>query len=178
MSRSTRIRQDELGTDCIIMFDMRKKQCNKTYHEVLWCPDTYDFARGLSLGSHSSPLSAAVVAQSGGRVFPFFDPSASSDGSAFLFLSPPAGGENFPPPPRFHGRSARRSHRTMSPIQPCAGDPFGSPRPSSWPSLLAPCKVPESASSLEERLQDLRAGGLDNQVASLSLSSPVNDMEA
>ena len=40
----------------------KEKQCNKTYHEVLWCPDTYDFARGLSLGSHSSPLSAAVVA--------------------------------------------------------------------------------------------------------------------
>ena len=147
--------------------------------EVLWYPDTYDFARGLSLGSHSSPLSAAVVAQSGGRVFPFLDPSASPDGSAFLFLSPLARGENFSPPPCFRGRSARRPHRMMSPIEPsCAGDPFGSLRPSSWPSFPTPRKVPESASSLEERLKDLRAGGSGNQAAPLSLSSPVNDIKA
>ena len=72
-----------------------QRQYSKTYHEVLWCPDTYDFARGLSLGSHSSPLSAAVVAQSRGRVFPFLDPSASPDGSTFLFLSPLTGGRTF-----------------------------------------------------------------------------------
>ena len=62
---------------------------------MLWCPDTYDFARGLTLGSHSSPQSAAVVAQSGRRVLPFLDPSASPVGTAFLFLSPGlgAGGE-------------------------------------------------------------------------------------
>ena len=33
-----------------------KKQYNKTYQELLWYPDTYDFARGLSLGNHSSSL--------------------------------------------------------------------------------------------------------------------------
>ena len=34
----------------------KEKQCNKTYHELLWYPDTYDFARGFSLGNHSSSL--------------------------------------------------------------------------------------------------------------------------
>ena len=72
-----------------------KKQCNKTYHELLWYPDIYDFARGLSLGNHSSSLKAAVVEQSGRRVPPFLDPSASLDGAAFLFLSPRAGGRTF-----------------------------------------------------------------------------------
>ena len=33
-----------------------EKHYNKTYHELLWYPDTYDFARGLSLGNHSSSL--------------------------------------------------------------------------------------------------------------------------
>ena len=33
-----------------------KKQQNETYQELLWYLDTYDFARGLSLGSHSSSL--------------------------------------------------------------------------------------------------------------------------
>ena len=41
-----------------------EKQCNKTYHELLWCPeDTYDFARGFSLGNHSSPKSPPVVGE-------------------------------------------------------------------------------------------------------------------
>ena len=38
-----------------------EKQFNKTYQELLWYPDTYDFARGLSLGNHSSSLKAAAV---------------------------------------------------------------------------------------------------------------------
>ena len=63
--------------------------------ELLWYPDTYDFARGLSLGNHSSSLKAAAVEQTGRRVLPFLDPSASPDGAAFLFLSPPAGGRTF-----------------------------------------------------------------------------------
>ena len=33
-----------------------KKRYNKTYQELLWYPDTYDFASGLSLGNHSSSL--------------------------------------------------------------------------------------------------------------------------
>ena len=69
-----------------------KKRYNKTYQELLWYPDTHDFARGLSLGNQSSSLKASVVEQSGRRVLPFLDPSASPDGAAFLFLSPPAGG--------------------------------------------------------------------------------------
>ena len=72
-----------------------KKQYNKTYQELLWYSDTHDFARGLSLGNHSLSRKAAVVEQSGRRVLPFLDPSASPDGAAFLFLSPRAGGRTF-----------------------------------------------------------------------------------
>ena len=69
---------------------MRRKE----NHKLFWDPDTYDLARGLALGSHSSSLKAAAVEQSGRRVLPFLDPSASPDGEAFLFLSPPTwGGE-------------------------------------------------------------------------------------
>ena len=40
----------------------------------------------------TTSLSAAVVEQSGRRVLPFLDPSASPIGAAFLFLSPPTEG--------------------------------------------------------------------------------------
>ena len=69
-----------------------KKQYNKTYQELLWYLDTHDFARGLSLGNHSSSLKAAAMEQSGRRVLPFLDPSASPVGATFLFLSPLDGG--------------------------------------------------------------------------------------
>ena len=52
----TKIREYGLGTDCIIMFGVMRSSAIKTYHELLWYPDTYDFARGLSLGNHSSSL--------------------------------------------------------------------------------------------------------------------------
>ena len=58
-------------------------------------PDTYDLARGLALGGQSSSSSLALAEQSGERVFPFLDPSASLVGEAFLFFPPPAGGEAF-----------------------------------------------------------------------------------
>ena len=64
----------------------------KECYELLWYPNTYDFARGLALSGHLSSSSAAVVEQSGRRVLPFLDPLASPVGAAFLFLSPPAGG--------------------------------------------------------------------------------------
>ena len=48
-------------------------------------------------------------------------------------------------PPRLRGRSPPRSHRTMSPITPDAGNSFGFPWPSSWPSSPAPHKAPEPA---------------------------------
>ena len=60
--------------------------------EVLWHPDTYDFARGLSLGNHSSSLWAAVVEQSGRRVLPFLDPSASPVGAPYFSCLPRLGG--------------------------------------------------------------------------------------
>ena len=90
------------------------------------------------------------------------------------FLVSRAGGENFPlPPPCFHGRRAPRCYRTMSSIRPCTGDLSWSPRPSSWPSSPAPHRAPEPASPLGEHPLDLRAGGLDNRSAPLSLPSPV-----
>ena len=55
-------------------------------------PDTYDLARGLALEGQSSSSSPALAEQSGGRVLPFLDPSASLVGEAFLFFPPPAGG--------------------------------------------------------------------------------------
>ena len=64
------------------------KECS----ELLWYPNTYDFARGLALTSHSSSLSAVVVEHFGRRVLPFLDPSAPLVGAAFLFLSPPTEG--------------------------------------------------------------------------------------
>ena len=54
--------------------------------------DTYDLARGLALEGHSSP-SSALAEQPEGRVRPFLDPLAALVGEAFLFFSPPAGGE-------------------------------------------------------------------------------------
>ena len=62
-------------------------------HELFWNPDTYDLARGLALEGHSSSPPLALVEQSGGRVLPFLYPPASPVGEAFLFFSPPAGGE-------------------------------------------------------------------------------------
>ena len=95
-NRPTMIRRYGLGADCIIIFDVRRSSATKVCYELLWYPNTYDFARGLALSGHSSPPSAAMVEQSGRRVLPFLDPSASPVGAAFLFLSPPAGGGESP----------------------------------------------------------------------------------
>ena len=65
----------------------------KRNYKSLRNPDTYDLARGLALEGHSSSPSSALAEQSGGRVRPFLDPSAALVGEAFLFFSPPAGGE-------------------------------------------------------------------------------------
>ena len=94
-NRPTSIRRYGLGADRIIIFDVRRSSATKVCYELLWYPNTYDFARGLALSNHSSSLSAAVVEQSERRVLPFLDPSASPVWAAFLFLSPPArGGES------------------------------------------------------------------------------------
>jgi len=77
---------------CIIMFGIRERSATKECYELLWYPNTYNFARGLALSNHSSSPLATVVEQSGRRVLPFLDPSAFPVGAAFLFLSPPAGG--------------------------------------------------------------------------------------
>ena len=45
----------------IIMFDVRESSATKECYELLWYLNTYDFARGLALSSHSSLPSAAVV---------------------------------------------------------------------------------------------------------------------
>ena len=58
-------------------------------------PDTYDLSRGLALEGHSSSSSPTLAEQSGGRVLPFLDPSASLVGEAFLFFPPPRWGRGF-----------------------------------------------------------------------------------
>ena len=50
-----------LWVGCIIIFDIRESFAIKEYYELLWYPDTYDFARGLALGGHSSSPSSALV---------------------------------------------------------------------------------------------------------------------
>ena len=50
---------------CIIIFGVRGSSAAKEYYELLWYPNTYDFARGLALSSHSSSPSAAGVGESG-----------------------------------------------------------------------------------------------------------------
>ena len=77
---------------CIIIFRVRGSSATKECYELLWYPNTYDFARVLALSIQSSSPSAAVVELSGRRVLPFLDPSASPVGVAFLFLSPPTEG--------------------------------------------------------------------------------------
>ena len=62
-------------------------------HESFWYPDTYDVARGLVLGGHSSSPSSVLAELSGGRVLPFLDPPASPVGEAFLFFPSPVGEE-------------------------------------------------------------------------------------
>ena len=46
---------------CIIIFGVRRSSAAKEYYDLLWYPNTYDFPRGLALGSHSSSPSVAVV---------------------------------------------------------------------------------------------------------------------
>ena len=59
------------------------------------CPDTYDLARGLTLGSHSPPMLVAVAELSGREVFPSLDASASSCVEAALLFLPQQGGMDF-----------------------------------------------------------------------------------
>ena len=88
------MRRAGLWVGCINIFDVRESCAINECYELLRYPDTYNFTRGLALGSHSSSPSPAVVELPGRRVLPFLDPSASPVGVAFLFLSPPArGGE-------------------------------------------------------------------------------------
>ena len=156
-NRLTRIRRCGLGADCMIIFDIRRSSAIKVCYELLWYPNTYDFARGLALSSHSSSLSAPVVEQFGRRVLAFLDPSAPRLGRPSSSCLPWLEGESLRlPSPRFHGRSASRSYWTMSPIPPGAGNSFGFPWPSSW-SCLTPHKEPESASPSREHPQGLRA---------------------
>ena len=131
-NRPTRIRQYGLGADFIIIFDVRRSSAIKVCYELLWYPNTYDFARGLALSNHSSSLSATVVEQSGRRVLPFLDPPASPVGAAILFLSPPAGGGE---PSSSSSSSSREEYVSdLSDDEsdpPGAGNSFGFPWPSS-----------------------------------------------
>ena len=60
-SRSTNLRA-EPGADCIIEFGVRRYHTSEERHKLFRYPDTYDFARGLTLDGHSSPPSSASEA--------------------------------------------------------------------------------------------------------------------
>ena len=77
----------------MVVFGLEDTTRQKKNHELFWNPDTYDLAKGLALEDQSSLPSSTLVEQSGGRVLPFLDPPASQVGEAFLFFSPPTGGE-------------------------------------------------------------------------------------
>ena len=87
-------RGDHPWADYRVVCGIRKTSCDKKKnYKSFRSPDTYDLARGLALEGHSSSPSPMLTEQSGGRVLPFLDPSASLVGEAFLFFSPPAGEE-------------------------------------------------------------------------------------
>ena len=159
-SRLMKIHRYGLGVVCIIIFGVRRSSATKVCYELLWYPNTYNFARGLALSNHLSSPSAAVVEQSGRRVLPFLDPSALRLGRPSFSCLPRLEGQHLHLPPRLRGRSASRSYRTMSPITPSIRNSFGFPWPS-W-SSPAPCKEPESASPSGEHPQCLRAEGPDS----------------
>ena len=133
-------------------------------------PDTYDLARGLALEGHSSLSSPMLAEQSGGRVLPFLDPSASLVGEAFLFFSPPLGERLFSSPPHLGERSRPRSRH---PIAPENGNSSESPWPSSWPSSPAPHGVPEPAASPSGHRLGLRAKEPDSRSVRTSPAKPV-----
>ena len=60
--------------------------------DILLCPDTYELARGLTLGSHSSPLLVAATELYEREVFPFLDASACPFVEVVLFFLPQQGG--------------------------------------------------------------------------------------
>ena len=91
----SRKREDRPRPDYRLYAALKDAMRQKENYELFRSPDTYDLARGLALGGQSSSSSLALAEQSGGRVFPFLDPSASLVGEAFLFFPPPAGGEAF-----------------------------------------------------------------------------------
>ena len=153
------------------MFGVRESSATKECYELLWYLNTYGFARGLALSSHSSSPSAAVVELSGRRVLPFLDPSPPRLGRPSFSCLPRLEGENLHLPPHLRGRSASWSYRTMSPITPGAGNSFRFPWPS-W-SSPAPCKEPESASSSGECLLGLRAKEPDSRSVWPSAATPV-----
>ena len=47
--------------DCIVIFGIRRSCARKEHYELLWCPNTYDLARGLALCGHSSSPSSVLV---------------------------------------------------------------------------------------------------------------------
>src|SRR3954471_1376493 len=76
-------------------------------------------------------------------------------GRPFFSFLPLLGKKPLFPPPRLRGRSPPRSHQTMSPTPPDAENSSEFPWPSSWPSSLAPHKVPGPAALLGGRLLGL-----------------------
>ena len=55
-------RRAEPWADCIIEFGVRRYRIIEEHHKLFGCPDTYNFARGVTLDGHSSPPSSASEA--------------------------------------------------------------------------------------------------------------------
>ena len=82
-------------------------------------------------------------------------------------------GESPLSPPRLQERSPPRSHQTTDPIPPGAGNFFGFPWPSSWPSSPVPHRVPGPAAPLSGHPLGLREGEPDSLPVRTSSASPV-----
>ena len=147
---------------------MAQKRNYKSFRNL----DTYDLAGGLALEGHSSSPTLALAEISGEGSFPSWTlrppPLGKPSSSSLLPL-----GESPLSPPRLRGRSPPRSHRTMSPISPGAGNFFEFPWPSSWPSSPAPHRVPGPAAPLSGHPLGLREGEPDSLPVRTSSASPV-----
>ena len=158
--RAARRGYDELGPDCIIGFGMSKGSTIKRTMK-------YYGVRTLTTSPGACPW---VATRRRCRRPSWHSPEGGSFPS-WTLRPPQMGRPSFSCLPRLGGGDLFSS--SSFPWEECTSDtsddesdrttlrrrPFRVPVASSGPSFPAPRKVPESASSLEERLQDLRAGG-------------------
>ena len=120
-------------------------------------PDTYDLAGAWPLRDtpHRRCRRWRSCPEEGS--FPFWTLRPPPLGKPSSSSLPPLGERLLSSPPRPHGMSPPRSHRTMSLITPGAGNSSEFPWPSSWPSSPAPRKAPGPAALSNGHPLGLRA---------------------